>query len=201
MGKGLLLGTLVGILLLSLNTSQLVFASGDDSPLECVNFDFKDDNIPDATTSSSFDAGTDIITGVCIKSGAFSFGPDNQDQHSELIGLDGTYGNAMGMITNPSPPPPKIMGVIATDVCFTVEGLGTSEVTVTEVDYEGCKDLSHVEYFIEDDGVPPGEIIGGQLIPIDSTALLVAGAQYSSWMIPVALSIAGFGLFLSSRRS
>jgi hypothetical protein len=189
MGKGLLLGTLFGILLLSLNTSQLVFASGQGSPIECENPDFKDDNIADATTSSSFDAGADIITGVCIKAGAFSFGSDNQDQHSDLIEQDGTYGNAK-----------EGMGPIAADVCYTVVGLGTSEVTVTEVVLAGCKGLSHVEYFI-DDGVPPDEVIGGQFIPIDTISLLLAGAQSTSWMMPVVLSLVGIGLFLSSKKS
>ena len=188
--RRVLIGALLGILLISLNTSQLVFASGQGSPIECENPDFKDDNIADATTSSSFDAGTDIITGLCIKSGAFSFGPDNQDQHSELIEQDGTYGNAK-----------EGQGPSTPDVCFEVEGLGTSEVTVTEVDLEGCKNLSHVEYFIEDDGVPPGEIIGGQFIPIETTALLVAGAQSTTWVLPVMLSIIGIGVFVVSRKS
>jgi hypothetical protein len=183
------MGVFFGILLLTVDSSQLVFASGQGSPLECENPDFKDDNIADATTSSSFDAGTDIIIGVCIKSGAFSFGPDNQDQHSDLIEQDGTYGNAK-----------EGMGPITPDVCFEVEGLGTSEVTVTELEVAGCKDLSHVEYFI-DDGAPPGEVIGGKYIPIDATVLLLAGAQSTSWMIPVVLSIVGIGLFGVSRKS
>ena len=44
-------------------------------------------------------------------------------------------------------------------------------------------------------------LVGGTLLPIDTTALLLAGAQSTSWMIPVVLSIVGFGLFLSSRKS
>ncbi len=41
---------------------------------------------------------------------------------------------------------------------------------------------------------PP--VVGGQLLPIDSTALLLAGAQTFSWMIPVVLSVLGIGLFV-----
>jgi len=43
--------------------------------------------------------------------------------------------------------------------------------------------------------------VGGNLVPIDSTALLLAGAQTFSWMIPVVLSGIGIGLFVVSRKS
>ena len=44
-------------------------------------------------------------------------------------------------------------------------------------------------------------IVGGELLPIDTTALLLAGAQTFSWMIPVVLSGIGIGLFVVSRKS
>jgi len=44
-------------------------------------------------------------------------------------------------------------------------------------------------------------VVGGELLPIDSTALLLAGAQTFSWMIPVVLSVLGIGLFVVSRKS
>ena len=43
--------------------------------------------------------------------------------------------------------------------------------------------------------------VGGELLPIDSTALILAGAQSFSWMIPVVLSALGIGLFVVSRKS
>jgi len=43
-------------------------------------------------------------------------------------------------------------------------------------------------------------IVGGELLPIDSTALILAGAQSFSWMIPVVLSVLGIGLFVASRK-
>ncbi len=49
--------------------------------------------------------------------------------------------------------------------------------------------------------VAPRIQIGGEIIPIDSTALLIAGAQTFSWMIPVLLSGIGIGLFVVSRKS
>ncbi len=44
-------------------------------------------------------------------------------------------------------------------------------------------------------------VVGGELLPIDSTALILAGAQSFSWMIPVILSGIGIGLFVVSRKS
>jgi len=44
-------------------------------------------------------------------------------------------------------------------------------------------------------------LVGGEFLPIDSTALLLAGAQTFSWMIPVILSGIGIGLFVVSRKS
>jgi len=44
-------------------------------------------------------------------------------------------------------------------------------------------------------------IIGGEIIPIETTSLLLAGTQTFSWMIPVVLSVLGIGLFVVSRKS
>jgi len=44
-------------------------------------------------------------------------------------------------------------------------------------------------------------IIGGEIIPIEATGLLLANVQSFSWMIPVALSVLGIGLFVVSRKS
>ena len=46
-----------------------------------------------------------------------------------------------------------------------------------------------------------GCLVGGEIIPIDATSLLLAGAQSFSWMIPVVLSVIGIGLFVVSRKS
>jgi len=47
----------------------------------------------------------------------------------------------------------------------------------------------------------PVQVIGGELIPIQITSLLLAGAQSFSWMIPVVLSVLGIGLFVVYRKS
>jgi len=43
--------------------------------------------------------------------------------------------------------------------------------------------------------------VGGEIIPIETTSLILAGAQSFSWMIPVVLSVLGIGLFVVSRKS
>ncbi len=45
------------------------------------------------------------------------------------------------------------------------------------------------------------QVVGGEFLPIDSTALILAGAQSFSWIIPVVLSVLGIGLFVVSRKS
>jgi len=68
-----------------------------------------------------------------------------------------------------------------------------------------------IDGYLIDDLIFPGpacdetslrvELIGGELIPIETTSLLIAGAQSFSWMIPVVLSGIGIGLFVASRKS
>jgi len=43
--------------------------------------------------------------------------------------------------------------------------------------------------------------VGGEIIPIESTSLILAGAQSFSWMIPLVLSVLGIGMFIVSRKS
>jgi len=51
----------------------------------------------------------------------------------------------------------------------------------------------------DDGGKSP--VVGGEIIPIETTSLLLASAQTFSWMIPVVLSVLGIGLFVASRKS
>jgi len=43
--------------------------------------------------------------------------------------------------------------------------------------------------------------VGGDILQIDNTTLLLAGAQTFSWMIPVVISAVGIGLFVVTRKS
>ncbi len=55
-----------------------------------------------------------------------------------------------------------------------------------------------IQFGSDDEICPP---IGGEIIPIEATSLILAGAQSFSWMIPVVLSVLGIGLFVVSRKS
>ncbi len=46
-----------------------------------------------------------------------------------------------------------------------------------------------------------GLVVGGEIIPIETTSLILAGAQSFSWMISVVLSGMGIGFFVVSRKS
>jgi len=48
---------------------------------------------------------------------------------------------------------------------------------------------------------PESQVIGGEIIPIEQTSLLLASTQSFSWMIPVVLSVLGIGLFVVSRKT
>ncbi len=154
------------LLLGSVTTSQVVFADGKDTP-EDGSCEGGPTNEDGGPTMIDVGAGN-IITGVCVKSGNKSMG---DYQHSELITMDTTIA-----------------------YCYVVTGIGTSKVTITEK--EGCKAISHVDYFVE-----PGDLIGGHGVPNDKTSLLVAGSQVTgSWMIPLLISAVGIGIFIVSHK-
>ena len=46
----------------------------------------------------------------------------------------------------------------------------------------------------------PEQPVGGELIPVETTSLLLASAQSTTWLIPVVLSIVGIGLVLVRRK-
>jgi hypothetical protein len=50
-----------------------------------------------------------------------------------------------------------------------------------------------------DDGVE--SVVGGEIIPIETTSLILAGSQSFSWMIPLVLSGIGIGIFIATRKS
>jgi len=73
------------------------------------------------------------------------------------------------------------------------------DVTVWSVDVNGV--ITCIEGSCLPDGEPGPTLIGGELLPIETTSLLLANAQSFSWMIPVVLSGIGIGLFVVSRKS
>jgi len=44
------------------------------------------------------------------------------------------------------------------------------------------------------------KVIGGELLPINNVALVIAGVQSTTWLIPIVLAVVGFGLVLVRRK-
>jgi len=42
-------------------------------------------------------------------------------------------------------------------------------------------------------------VVGGEIIPIETTSLILAGTQTFSWMIPIVLSILGIGIVIARK--
>jgi len=168
---------LFSILLLgTVTSSQFAFADGNDSPLACTGS--PTDNWANSETSNVYDAGAgNTIDSICIKDGSNSFGGL---QHSALITVNS---------------PPNYGDGDSPNTCYSVTGLGSQFVTVTETGAAGCMGISHV------DGITDGDMVGGSAHIIDKTALMVTGAQVSaSWMIPVLISAIGIGVFVVTRK-
>ena len=87
--------------------------------------------------------------------------------------------------------------LIQNQVVFTLAGVGLS--TVSNVSFQYGTALTEPNCTPP---VPPTENppVGGQMVPIESTALLLAGAQSTTWLIPLVLSAAGIGLVLVRRK-
>jgi len=157
-------------LVLGLVTTQFAFADGKDSPAECL------DGLKDDTGgSTTIDVGAgNMITGICIKSGNEAF---EEWKHSGLITEDGTVGD--GYFENE---------------CYTIIGIESHTVTITETGNDVCKAISHVDFF-ED------VMVGGHGGITDNTALLVSGSHLTaSWMIPLIVSAIGIGVFVVTRK-
>ncbi len=164
------------LLLVSVNTSQFAFATGAESPPECVG-----DDKDESGGSPTINEPGNIITGICIKTGlggdpkSFPPPPAGGSDHSNLITVDGTYGT---------------LG------CYEVSGLLTDQVTVTDKDDPDCMATSHVDYFFE-----PGDMVGGHGGITDNTALLVSGSHLTaSWMLRLIVSAIGIGDFVVTRK-
>jgi len=85
------------------------------------------------------------------------------------------------------------------DSVFPTENplLGRIGVHDVMVFYDTATSETSIEVSNDCTGIP----VGGTIIPIETSSLLLANAQSFSWMIPVVLSGIGIGLFVVSRKS
>jgi len=79
---------------------------------------------------------------------------------------------------------------------FESEELG-AEKFVPHQTFQGTTILGSIQSIIV---TKPQQVVGGEIIPIETTSLLLAGAQSTTWLIPVVLSIVGIGLVLVRRK-
>jgi len=155
------------------SASQFAFADGEDSPAGCTGS--PTDGWGNSETTNMYDAGAgNTIDNICIKNGNNSFGGL---KHSALITVNSPPNYGDGDLPN---------------TCYSVTGLGTQKVTVTETGAAGCKSISHVDGVIDSNGK-----VGGHGGITSKTSLLVTGATLNaSWMIPLLVSAVGIGIFV-----
>lgn len=90
---------------------------------------------------------------------------------------------------------------------MTVSGSDIVSLVIKQVT-PGVKQGNLIDGYVIDDLQFPGppcelpdeSIVGGQIIPIETTSLLLAGAQSTTWLIPVVVSAVGIGLVLVRRK-
>ena len=94
-----------------------------------------------------------------------------------------------------------------TKIAFRSERDGDGEIFVMNADGTGqTKITDNMVFDIQPNWQrltepPSTQVIGGEIIPIEQTSLLLAGAQTFSWMLPILLSGLGIGFFVVSRKS
>jgi len=106
-----------------------------------------------------------------------------------------------GTDTTDSPIPTITITTITPNIFSSTGSVFTEEIPVIVISIINPMILSITGISTD---VSDGELdqpVGGTLLPLDTTSLILAGAQTFSWMIPVVLSVLGIGLFVASRKS
>jgi len=122
---------------------------------------------------------------------------DGNCNGQELVTLDGSgssdpEGDALDFTWRELPGGSEIATGAQPSVSFAT-GIHTIELTVE--DPAGATDSDTV--VIEVIACTP---VGGELIPLDSTMILVAGTQYTAaWMIPIIVSAIGIGIVIARK--
>jgi len=81
----------------------------------------------------------------------------------------------------------------AVDVSALFGNVPISSFTLTMLDADSTR-INFISYDLS-------QVIGGEILPLDTTALLLAGVQsISMWMIPVVAAGVGIGVFVIKRR-
>jgi len=128
------------------------------------------------------------------------FSDPNQEVRVEIRDSTGTIVLASIFDTNPGDPSvqpgPNARSFDITTALQSLEGQSV-RLCFTQQD-----NLANFNFILDDVSltIDTMMLVGGELLPIDSTALILAGAQSFSWMIPVVMSVLGIGLFVVTRK-
>ena len=115
------------------------------------------------------------------------------DVTAQLVDSDGDFADLTGILVGGTVSPTELLFPLAD---FVVQNAALNladidEINVTLVSTTFDLDLIDITM----------QMIGGEIIPIDSTALLLAGAQTNlAWIIPIALSAIGIGVILVKKK-
>jgi len=145
-------------------------------------------------TDPEFTRDGEILTTVLINQGPFTCLEDLEGQIF-LDGVPNDFHAADVLIQTPD-------GVFTGNCDIDVPEPPNFEISFDIVDDEVvCTPGSSTLVFLSLIPKPIPQPVGGELIPIETTSLILAGVQTFSWMIPVLLSGIGIGLFVVSRKS
>jgi hypothetical protein len=198
-----------GVPEVTISGANLVVVSGG-SP-----FCFNGDSQPGGNPAGGFDdasTGDSICASTALGTITIMFDDPVEDLTFDV--LDVEIGSVTEIITS-RVYDAKVGGNLLHTIIITGGDPGTGDGVATTVDFSsgfaGTNDIQRLEFEANDGGVAADnlffnlvevfeEVIGGEIIPIETTSLILAGAQSFSWMIPILLSGIGIGLFVVSRK-
>jgi len=201
------------------DVGSIVDAAGDDVKVQDLAFDPVSrqlfgtrDNIDDLVTIDRTTAIATIIGTLPNDNMHIGFSPTgtlwavDRDTDGELFTLDPTNANVLTQVVRSPEGELDALGVDpATGIIWvsrtTFQGFGEE---VNTIDPAGNRVVvgSGVRNVADLDFLPCPVKVGGEFLPIDSTALMLAGLQTSAiWMIPTLVGLAGAGFYLIKFRT
>jgi len=200
------------------DVGQIQDAAGDDVKVQDLAYRSSTDQLFGTRTNTDNLLTIDRTTAVATTVGQLpnsnmhiGFAPDgtlwavDRSNSGDLFTLDPISANVITFVARSPTGELDALGVDpATGIIWvsrtTFQGFGPEVGTIDPagnrvVVGSGLREVADLDF------LPCPVKVGGNLVPIDSTALLLAGAQTFSWMIPVILSVVGIGLFVVSRKS
>lgn len=167
------------------------------TPSVGVEFDTYDNPFDPDTNHIGIDTNGNVNTIAQGSSIFISQRFDDGTLQTAWIDYDGTTLKVFISPTNVKPGSPVLTKVIDIPTIIGTTDAFVGFTAGTGAAY-GNHDIVNWTYF--DFFNPNPNAVGGEIIPIETAALLLAGTQSVSWMIPILLFAAGIGLVLVRRK-